>query len=85
MIVLVRASTTSTDLFVRSVQMIVPEAPQHLIADNTYDSDKLDAELRQYGVETAFTHKFNPTEGQPETTMKRAPVRISGQTAIPDA
>jgi len=27
------------------VQMIVPEAPQNLIGDNAYDSDKLDAEL----------------------------------------
>jgi hypothetical protein len=33
------------------VQMIVPEAPQNLIGDNAYDSDKLDAELQQYGIE----------------------------------
>jgi transposase len=33
------------------VQMIVPEAPKNLIDDNAYDSDKLDAELRQYGIE----------------------------------
>jgi hypothetical protein len=30
------------------VQMIVPCAPQNLIGDNAYDSDKLDSELRQY-------------------------------------
>jgi len=31
---------------------------------------------------TAFTHKFNPTEGQLETAMKRTPMRISDQTTI---
>lgn len=30
------------------VQMIVSEAPQNLIGDNAYDSDKLDTELRRY-------------------------------------
>jgi hypothetical protein len=33
------------------VQMIVPDAPENLIGDNAYDSDKLDAELGQYGIE----------------------------------
>jgi len=33
------------------VQMVLPDAPQNLIGDNAYDSDKLDAELRQYGIE----------------------------------
>ena len=33
------------------VQMIVPETPKNLIGDNAYDSDKLDTELRQYGIE----------------------------------
>jgi len=33
------------------VQMVLPEAPQNLVGDNAYDSDKLDAELRQYGIE----------------------------------
>ena len=28
---------------------------------------------------TAFTHKFNPTEGQLETAMQRTPMRISRQ------
>jgi hypothetical protein len=28
------------------VQMVVPDAPGHLIGDNAYDSDKLDAQLR---------------------------------------
>jgi len=49
------------------VQMVVPDAPGHLIGDNAYDSDKLDAQLRHYGIEviarTAATeeskHKTN--------------------------
>jgi hypothetical protein len=32
------------------LQMVVPEAPQNLIGDNAYDSDRLDAELRFYGT-----------------------------------
>ena len=34
------------------VEMVIPEAPQNLVGDNDYDSDKLDAELRPYGIET---------------------------------
>jgi hypothetical protein len=41
------------------VQMVVPEAPQNLIGDNAYDSDKLDAELRQYGIELVAPHRCN--------------------------
>jgi hypothetical protein len=49
------------------VQMVVPDAPEHLIGDNAYDSDNLDAQLRHYGIEviarTAATeeskHKTN--------------------------
>ena len=41
------------------VQMIVPEAPQNLIGDNAYDSDRLDAELRQYGIELIAPHRGN--------------------------
>ena len=41
------------------VQMIVPEAPQNLIGDNAYDSDKLDAELRRYGIELIAPHRRN--------------------------
>jgi transposase len=41
------------------VQMIVPEAPQNLIGDNAYDSDKLDTELRRYGIELIAPHRSN--------------------------
>jgi len=40
-------------------QMVVPDAPQNLIGDNAYDSDKLDAELRQYGIELIAPHRSN--------------------------
>lgn len=41
------------------VQMILREAPQNLIGDNAYDSDKLDVELRQYGIEFIAPHRSN--------------------------
>jgi len=41
------------------IQMVIPEAPQNLIGDNAYDSDKLDAELRQYGIELIAPHRSN--------------------------
>jgi transposase len=41
------------------VQMVVPDPPQHLIGDNAYDSDKLDAELRHYGIEVIAPHRRN--------------------------
>jgi hypothetical protein len=33
------------------VEMVVPEAPQNLIGDAAYDSDKLDAKLKPSGIE----------------------------------
>jgi hypothetical protein len=41
------------------VQMVVPDAPGHLIGDNAYDSDKLDAQLRHYGIEVVAPHRSN--------------------------
>ncbi|PYX55968.1 MAG: IS5 family transposase [Acidobacteria bacterium] len=41
------------------IQMVIPEAPQNLIGDNAYDSDKLDVELRQYGIELIAPHRSN--------------------------
>ena len=37
------------------VEMVIPEAPQNLVGDNAYDSDKLDAELicRMAGLMTS--------------------------------
>ena len=41
------------------VEMVIAEAPQNLVGDNAYDSDKLDAELRQYGIELIAPHRSN--------------------------
>jgi transposase len=41
------------------VRLIVPEAPQNLIGDNAYDSDKLRTKLRQYGIELIAPHRCN--------------------------
>ncbi len=41
------------------VAMVIPEAPQNLVGDNAYDSDKLDAELSQFGIELIARHRSN--------------------------
>jgi transposase len=41
------------------VEMVIAEAPQNLVGDNAYDSDKLDTELRQYGIELIAPHRSN--------------------------
>ncbi len=41
------------------LQMVIPGAPQHLVGDNAYDSDHLDAELRVYGIEVIAPHRCN--------------------------
>ena len=41
------------------LQMVVPDAPQNLTGDNAYDSDRLDAELRFYGIEVIAPHRRN--------------------------
>jgi len=41
------------------LKMVVPDAPQNLIGDNAYDSDRLDAELRYYGIEVIAPHRRN--------------------------
>ena len=41
------------------LQMVVPDAPQDLIGDNAYDSDRLDAELRPFGIELVAPHRRN--------------------------
>jgi transposase len=39
--------------------MVVPDAPQNLLGDNAYDSDRLDAELKFYGIEVIAPHRRN--------------------------
>jgi len=43
------------------VQMVLPDAPQNLVGDDAYDSDKLDVELREYGIELIAPHRVNRT------------------------
>src|SRR5437660_1055002 len=38
-------------------QIVVSDAPQNLIGDNAYDSDKLDSKLRSYGIEFIAPHR----------------------------
>jgi transposase len=40
-------------------EIIIAEAPQNLVGDNAYDSDKLDSDLRQYGIELIAPHRSN--------------------------
>jgi len=54
------------------VQMVIPEAPQNLIGDNAYDSDKLDAELKCYGIEVIAPHNKNrKNKTQDERRLRR--------------
>ena len=41
------------------IEMVLPEALQNLVGDNAYDSDKLDAGLRKYGIELIAPHRSN--------------------------
>jgi hypothetical protein len=41
------------------LQMVALDAPQNLIGDNAYYSDRLDAELRFYGIELIAPHRRN--------------------------
>ena len=54
------------------VQIVIPEAPQNLIGDNAYDSDKLDTELRYYGIEMIAPHRKNrKNKTQDERPLRR--------------
>jgi transposase len=41
------------------LQMVLSDAPRNLIGDNAYDSERLDAELRFYGIELIAPHRRN--------------------------
>ena len=54
------------------LQMVLREAPQNLIGDAAYDSDKLDAELRTYGIELIAPHRSNrKKKTQDERRLRR--------------
>jgi len=41
------------------VQMVIPGAPQDLIGDNAHGSDRLDTQLKFYGIELIAPHRRN--------------------------
>jgi len=41
------------------MEMVILEAPPNLVGDNAYDSDRLDSELRLYGIELMAPHRSN--------------------------
>jgi hypothetical protein len=54
------------------LHMVVADAPQNLIGDNAYDSDRLDTELRFYGIEVIAPHRRNRrTSTQDGRRLKR--------------
>ncbi len=57
-------------------QVLTAEGPERLIGDKAYDSDPLDAELKEQGIELIAPHKSNrkkaPTQdGRPLRRYKR--------------
>ena len=54
------------------LQSFVAERPQRLIGDKAYDSDPLDAELREQGIEMIAPHKANRKK---EATQDGRPLR----------
>ncbi len=55
------------------VEMVIPEAPRNLVGDNAYDSDKLDAELKPYGIEVIAPHRNNSEE---QDSRRTAPATL---------
>src|ERR1700760_389038 len=58
------------------LQSFVAERPERLIGDKAYDSDPLDAELREQGIEMIAPHKSNrkrarTQDGRPLRRYKR--------------
>lgn len=65
------------------VQMVVPDAPGHLIGDKAYDSNKLDAQLRHYGIEVIAPHRSNRRiKTQDETLFEAIPSALENRKII---
>jgi hypothetical protein len=63
------------------LQMVVPDAPRNLIGDNAYDSDRLDAELRFYGIEVVAPHRRkNSTQGW--TSVETIPAKMENRETV---
>jgi hypothetical protein len=54
------------------VTLVVPDAPGHLIGDNAYDSDKLDVQLRHYGIEVIAPAPQQPKNQKTRRTLYEA-------------
>lgn len=64
------------------VQMVVPDAPEHLIGDNAYDSDKLAAQLRHYGIEVIAPHRSNRRIKTQDERCLRRPSALENRKII---
>jgi hypothetical protein len=65
------------------LQMVVPDAPQNLIGDNAYDSDRLDAELRFYGIEVIAPHRRNRKDStQGWTSTEAVPTKVEDRETV---
>ena len=58
------------------IEMVIQEAPPDLVGGNAYDSDSLDPELKQYGIEIIAPHRSNRTdETQDGRRLRRYRIR----------
>ena len=72
--------TLATSTLLRTV---VPEAPQNLIGDNAYDSDRLDAELKFYGIEVIAPRRRNRMNlDSGWTSAKAIPTKVEDREAV---
>lgn len=55
------------------VEMVISEAPQNLVGDNAYDSDKLDSELSRYGIQLISPHRSNRKKNPRSATIETLP------------
>lgn len=65
------------------LRMVVPAAPQNLINDNAYDSDRLDTELRFYGIwgQCSFRrNRRNSISGW--TSVEATPPTVENREAV---
>jgi hypothetical protein len=55
------------------VEMVISEAPQNLVGDNAYDSDKLDSELSRYGIQLISTSQQQKKQNPRSATIETLP------------
>lgn len=63
--------------------MVVPDAPQKLIGDNAYDSDRLHTELRFYRIEVIAPHRRNRMTSTEDGRRPEAiPAKVENQETV---